>query len=123
MAIVCSSSTLSSCKITTPCSCRTYLIADPNHPADCGNPIVFVPTLKTPVCIHLFNALPTVIISVVRFPNRVLRVERGDGGRVVFVECLVKLRSQRMNLLGRFWIDRLFLLGKGWYGKTYCQCY
>jgi hypothetical protein len=44
--------------------------------------------------------------------NPVLRVERSDAGRVVPVECLVKLRNQRTHLLSCFWIDRIFLLGK-----------
>src|SRR6516165_1444578 len=94
-------------RITTPKSYRTYLIADSNHLPECGSPIFFVPILKTPLFIHLFNALPTAKYSVVCVPNRVLRIERGAGGRVVFVECLVKLRSQSINLLGRCWIDRI----------------
>src|ERR1700761_8227666 len=105
MPTVCSSTTHFGCNITTPCSCRTYLIADRDHPADCRRPIVFVPTLKTPVCILFFDALPTTICSVVCLPNRILRVERGDSGWVVFVEYLAKLSSQRSNLLGYFWID------------------
>jgi hypothetical protein len=35
----------------------------------------------------------------VSHPNAVLRVERGEGGRVLLVDCLVILRSQYTNLL------------------------
>jgi len=50
--------------------------------------------------------------AVQRHPNPILCVERGnDGCRVVPVEWLFKLYSQRTNLLFYFRIDRL--LGKG----------
>jgi hypothetical protein len=57
-------------------------------------------------------------VSVRRLPNRILRVERGDGIGVVLVECLVKIRSQYTNLLGYFWIGRVFLLGERWHSKA-----
>jgi hypothetical protein len=54
---------------------------------------------------------------------RVLSVERGDGGRVVLVDCLAILLSQCTNLLVYLWIDRAFLLGKGRHNKADCQSY
>jgi hypothetical protein len=56
-----------------------------------------------------------------RHPNCVLCYQRGDGGGIVLIECLVVLRGQCANLLGYFWIDRILLLGKGWQGKADCQ--
>src|SRR5271165_4359193 len=39
-------------------------------------------------CMPFFDGLPTVKCSLRRHKNRVLRVKRGDGGRVVPVELL-----------------------------------
>jgi hypothetical protein len=55
---------------------------------------------------------PTVKCSVLRHTCRVFRIERGDGRRVLPVECLVMLHSQRTNLLGYLWNDRVFLFGE-----------
>jgi hypothetical protein len=59
-----------------------------------------------------FNGLLTLLCSV-KHMNPVPRIECGDGGGIVVVECRVKLYSQRTNLLGYLWIDRVFLLGEG----------
>ena len=75
------------------------------------------------VCIRFFDGLPTVKCSVVRHIDRVFRVERGDGSRVLFVDCLVILHGQRTNLLCCSWIDRVFLLGKGRKSKADSQSY
>jgi hypothetical protein len=56
--------------------------------------------------------------------NPVLRVERGDGSRVVPVDRLVKLHSQHTNLLRYLRIERVFLLGEYRHGKADCEsCY
>jgi len=82
-----------------------------------------MPTLKNP-CKAFFDRLPTVKSSAPWKHNEpVLRVERGDGGGIVPVACRAKIRSQYTNLLGYFWIDRVFLLGKGRQSKTDCQSY
>jgi hypothetical protein len=39
------------------------------------------------------------------------------------IECLIILHSQRTNLLFGLWIERVFLLGKGWQSKADCQSY
>src|SRR5271166_1210163 len=108
---------------TTPSSGRTHLIADRNYPIDRGDIIADLPRLDIQLYIPFFDGLPTVKCSVVSHPNPVLRIERGDGGRVLLVNCLVILRSQYTNLLGYFWIGRVFLLGEGWHSNADCQPY
>ena len=71
----------------------------------------------------LFRWPRPVKCTVGRPANRVLRVQSGASDRVVLVECLFILHSQRTNLLGYFWIDRVFLLGKGRQSKADCQSY
>jgi len=108
----------------TPCSVCTYLISDRNYPIDRFDKIVGMPTLEIPFCIIFFDGLPTVKCSGMRrHINPILRVERGDGSRVLPVECLLILHSQRTNLLGYFWIDRVFLLGECRQSKADCQTY
>jgi hypothetical protein len=51
--------------------------------------------------------------TVRHHPNRVLREKRRDAGRVVPVESLVKLRSQRTNLLGYYQAYFHYLLSGG----------
>jgi len=68
-----------------------------------------------------FDGLRTVKCSLRRHKNRVLRVERGDGGRAVPVERRVILHSQRTNLLGHLWICRVFLIGEDRHSKSDCQ--
>ena len=109
-------------KISLHVSERTYLIADRIYSIDLCEIIADLPMLE-PICIRFFDDLPTVTCRVRRPRNPVLPVERGDGGRVVVVERRVLLRSQRTNLLGYLWIDRLFLLGKGRPSKADCQSY
>jgi hypothetical protein len=46
-----------------------------------------------------------------------LGVKGGNGDGTVLIECLVELRSQHTNVLGYLWIDRVLLLGKGWYSR------
>jgi len=55
--------------------------------------------------------------------NRVLGEERRRSDRVILVDCLVKLRIDRLKLLACFWIDCVVLLGKGWRSKADCQPY
>jgi len=94
-------------KIRTPCPEHTYIIADRNYPIDRRDMVDGMPMLEI-VCIRFFDGLPTVKCSVVRHIYRVFRVERGEGNRVLLVQCLVILHSQRTNLLGYLWIDRVF---------------
>jgi len=83
-----------------------------NYPIDSTDKIAGMPGPEFVFCIRFFNGLPTVKCSVLqRHPNPILCVERGDGSRVVPVECLVELYSQRTNLLGYFWIDRCLFVG------------
>jgi hypothetical protein len=49
--------------------------------------------------VPFFNGLPTVDWSCVRHKNRVLRKERGDGGRIVVVFSVVIRLSDREDLL------------------------
>jgi hypothetical protein len=78
----------------TPCSVCTYLISYRNYPIDRFDKIVGMPTLGIPFCIIFLNGVRTVKCSVMRRrPNRVLRVARSDGGRVVLVDSLVILHS------------------------------
>jgi len=65
--------------------------------------------------IRFFDGRPPVRYLLKRM-NPILRVERGDGGRIVPVECLVILHCQGTNLLGCLWIDRVILLGEGRHG-------
>jgi len=68
------------------------------------------------------DGLPSKTLAVVMRPkNRVLRVEPGDGSRIVTVDCRIMFHSQHTNLLFYFWIDRV--LGEGWNGKADCQTY
>jgi hypothetical protein len=77
------------------------------------------PTLEI-VCIRFFDILATVRCLVKRI-YAALRVKCGNGDWVVFVDRLVKLCSERTNLLHRLWIGRL--LGKARHGKVDCQSY
>jgi hypothetical protein len=73
--------------------------------ADRARAAGFVPTLEIESFIFFFNGSWTVICSVVeRRPNRVLRVERGDGSRIVLVDRRIIFYSQHTNLLIYFWI-------------------
>ena len=51
------------------------------------------------VCIMFLDGLPTVNRSCVRHINRVLREERGHGGGIVVVECIVIFFNDRDKLL------------------------
>ena len=51
------------------------------------------------VCLIFLDGLPTVNRSCVRHKNRVLREERGHGGGIVVVSCLVKFFNERVKLL------------------------
>jgi hypothetical protein len=51
------------------------------------------------VCIIFLDGLPTVNRSCVRHLNPVLRVERGQGGCIAVVECLVIFFTERVKLL------------------------
>jgi hypothetical protein len=55
------------------------------------------------------DGLPTDNRTVVRYLNRVLRVERGSGGGIVVVLCVVKFFSECDNLLTQLWIWRVGL--------------
>ena len=96
--------------------------ADRNHPIDRRNLFDGMPMLEI-VRIRFFDGLPTMKCSVLRRVYCVFRVERGNGGRVFLVECLVILHTQHTNLLRYFWIDPVFLLGEGRQSKADCQPY
>src|SRR5271156_6188571 len=98
-------------KSTTPFSCRAYLITDCNYPIALSDIVFGLISLEVVFCIVFCDGLRTSKCSVWRYPNRVLRVERGESARLAPVECLVKLHLQRTNLLFHLWIDRL--LGEG----------
>ena len=84
MALLISRSTTGLLISATSCTVCAYLISDCNYPIDRFDKIVGMPTLEIPFCIISFDCLPTVKCSVVkRRMNRVLRVERGEGGRVL----------------------------------------
>jgi hypothetical protein len=60
------------------------------------------------------RAMGFISVTLVRRPpNRVLRAKRSDAGRVDPVESLVKLRSQRTNLLGCYQAYFHYLLSGG----------
>ena len=73
--------------------------------------VLWVPSLEH-ICIPFLNGFSTVDWSSVSHKNRVLRVEGGDGGCVVIVDCLVISLNVCIKLLGYLWIGRVFLLGK-----------
>jgi hypothetical protein len=93
----------------TPSSDRTYILADGIQPIDLKDMIFGMPTLEI-VRIRFFDLLAAVRCSVKRIYT-VFRIEGGNGDGIVLIECFVELRSQGMNLLLYFWIDRL--LGEG----------
>ena len=64
---------------------------------------------------------PTVHYSSRCNKNRVVGEERRQGSGIAVIECFVKLLGERVNLLGYLRIDRVFLLGKCWHSKAYCQ--
>ena len=63
--------------------------------------------LREEVCELFLDGFPTVNRSFRRHLNRVLREERGQGGCIVVVECLVELLIELIKLLDCFWISRL----------------
>jgi len=71
-----------------PClvASRTYNVR--GIPIGLADMVFGVPSLDH-VCIPFLNGLPTVDYSSSAHKNRVLRVERGDGGCVIVVDCLV----------------------------------
>ena len=73
--------------------------------------------------IHFLDSLPTVNRALVRHHNCVLGENRGDTGRVPFVECVVRLYAVCVKLLGYLWIKRVLLLGEGWRSKKDCAPY
>jgi hypothetical protein len=108
-------------KSTPVFSYRKYLISVRNQPIDRMDKVAGMPTLVIGYRIS-FDGSPTLECAVVkRHKNPVLRKERGEGGSVVLVECLVILQKHRTNLLGYFRIDRVFLLGKGRQSKADCK--
>ena len=56
--------------------------------------------------------------SCARHKNRVLRVERGQRGGIIVIDCIDKFFSERIKLLDYLWIDRVFLLGEGWHSTA-----
>jgi hypothetical protein len=80
--------------------------------------------------ISLLDGLPTGKHPVRGHQNRVLCEKRGHCGCVFVRECLALLRSEdteliewlgipnEITLLSYSWIDRVFLLGKGWQSKA-----
>src|ERR1700756_2216220 len=63
-----------------------------------------------PLSVLLFDGLAAVNRSCVRHKNSVLREERGHGGSIIVVACLVKLLRNRVKLFDYLWIDLFFLL-------------
>jgi hypothetical protein len=59
------------------------------------------------VCMKFLDGLPTVNRPYVRHNNSVFREERGHGGGIVVVSCLVKFFNERVKLLAQLWIGRL----------------
>ena len=57
------------------------------------------------VCIHFLDDLPTDDWSSVRHLNRVLRVERGHGGGIVVVHCIVYI-SERAQEAARLFVKQ-----------------
>jgi hypothetical protein len=62
------------------------------------------------VCMPFLDRLATVNRPCVRHQNRVIRVERGQGGGIVLIVCVVKFFGERDNLLTYLWIWRV----SGW---------
>jgi hypothetical protein len=60
------------------------------------------------VCPMFRDSLPTVNRSCVIHQNRVLGVQGSQSGGIPAVECLVSLLTERTELLGYLWIDRVF---------------
>jgi hypothetical protein len=54
------------------------------------------------VCPMFLDGLPTVNRSCVRYNNRVLRVERSDGGGIVVVDCIAMFFNDRDKPLAHF---------------------
>src|SRR5580704_19200730 len=120
MAFEACSTTFDALKSITPPAGRVNLIADGDYAIDRGGIITDLPILE-PMCIRFFDALATVPCGYFRLrdlPNSVLRKERRDGDRIVPVDCIVILLSQRTNLLFNFWVGRVFLFGKSRQNKA-----
>ena len=82
--------------------------------------IAVAPFLEV-VCKPLFDGLPTPDWSFVRDKSRVLREERGQGGGIVVVFCLVPLLMERDKLLTVLLTEgRCCLLGKDRQSRADC---
>src|SRR5947209_2319600 len=108
-------------KSITPYSGRPYLVPRSNCLIDYGDNVLGMDLPEIMFCIEFFDCLLTVKSSFGCIKNRVLSIESGNGHCILPIECRVIIRSQGTNLLGSFWIDRAFLLGKGCHSKADCQ--
>src|SRR5271165_7499862 len=101
-----------------PCSGRTYLVPSRNCLIDYGDNVLGMDLPEIMICIEFFDCLPTVKYSFWCIKNRVLSIESGNGHCILPIECRVIIRRQRTNLLGSFWINRVFQLSEGWRSKV-----
>src|SRR5271166_6168400 len=65
-----------------------------------------------PVCPKFLDSLPTKSRSILLHTDRVLREVRGNGSRIVLVQCISMFFNGRDELFTWLWIWRVFLLGK-----------
>src|SRR3974390_153251 len=84
---------------------------------------IIMPLLE-PCSPILLDGIPAINRCPVRpQQSRVLRVERGQGGRIALDICIVKFFAERGNCLAQFWIGCVCLLGKSRQSKADCQTY
>src|SRR5208337_706460 len=90
-------------KRLTPCSGFPHLIASRTYNVrgtliEGGESVAEMHFLELIYKVFL-DGLSTVNLSCVRHQNRVLRVERDQGGGIVVVVCIVKFFNERDKLL------------------------
>ena len=113
-------------KSLTPFSIKRYFTCRTYHTKRIriylGGTVAEMRSLE-PFCILFLDSLPTIKRSFLRHKNCIVHKERGYGGGIVVIDCLIKLLNKRVKLLDYLWIDSLFFLGKGWQSKADCQSY
>lgn len=105
---------------------RTRSICDASGPkGDLGDVVAEMELLEQ-VAMHFLDGLPTVNRTLVRHQNCVLSENRGDTGRVPFVECVVRLYAICVKLFGYLWIKRVMEEGQrdagGPAGQNHRRC-